>query len=103
MGEVNNDQDRIVIIVGFADRRRALVDEFSGAAVDGKDRDLGVTTVARVLEQRDLRYNKTQDRNGKGGSAYKGLPLVNRENGSKDLQVELRLVRVRNDLYLLFL
>ena len=29
--------------------------------------------------------------------------MVNRENGSEDLQVELRLVRVRGDLYLLFL
>lgn len=36
-GEVNNDQDRIVIVVSFADRRRALVHEFSTAAVDGKD------------------------------------------------------------------
>ena len=30
--EVANDYDRVVIIVGLADRRRALVNEFSGPA-----------------------------------------------------------------------
>ena len=48
--EVNNDQDRIVIVIGFADRRRGLVDEFSGAAVDGKDLDLGVAAVPHVFK-----------------------------------------------------
>jgi hypothetical protein len=47
---VNNDQDGIVIIVSFADCRRALVDEFSGAAVDGKDLDLGMAAVTRVFK-----------------------------------------------------
>ena len=46
---MNNDQDGIVIIVGFADRRGTLVDEFSGAAVDGKNLDLGMAAVTRVL------------------------------------------------------
>ena len=29
--------------------------------------------------------------------------MINRENGSEDLQVELRLLRISGDLYLLFL
>ena len=47
---MNNDQDRKIIIVSLVDRRRALVSDFSGAAVDGKDLDLGMAAVTRVFK-----------------------------------------------------
>src|SRR5437660_7588433 len=87
--KVDNYHDRIVIILGLADRRSALVNEFSGPLVDRVDLNLGMTAVPDILKECDFRHNKTQDRHRKGGSTHKRLPLVNRENRSEDLQVQL--------------
>ena len=43
--EVANDHDRVVIILGLAHRRRALVNEFSGRAVNRIDLNLGMAAV----------------------------------------------------------
>jgi hypothetical protein len=48
--EVANDYDRVVIILGLADRRRALVNELSGHGVNRVDLNLGMAAVLYVFE-----------------------------------------------------
>ena len=53
--EVANDHDRVVIILGLADRRRALVNEFSGRAVNRVDLNLGMAAVLPDFRKPDCR------------------------------------------------
>ena len=55
----------------------------------------------KTFKQWDFRHDKTHERNGKGRRTNKRLPLVHPENGSKDFQVQLRLLGIGGGPYVL--
>src|SRR5207244_8102530 len=79
--EVDNDHDRIVIILGLADRRSALVNEFSVPFADCLDLNLAMAAVPHIFNKCVFGNNKTKIRNRKGGKTPKRRPYINRENG----------------------
>ena len=100
---MNNDQEGIVIILGVAGHRRGLGHELAVGGVDRIDLNLCIAAVPHVFKQRDLRHGKANERNQKGGRAHERLPLINREDRSKDFQAQLSLFWISNNLHFLCL
>ena len=73
---MDNEHECIIIIPGGADRRKALINELSSSAINRVDFNFGLAAVPQVLEERDLRYGKPQDRNCECGSTRKRLSLI---------------------------
>ena len=100
---MDNDQQREIIMIGFADCRRARADEISGLAVGRKDFNLSMTAVLHVSKECNLWNSDTYKRHRESRSPDKRLSLVHRKNRCKHLQMQLRQRRICGDPYSLAL
>src|SRR5512145_272216 len=84
-------------MLGLADTRSALADEFAGFAVDRGDLNFSIAAMLHVSIKWDLRHDEIDERHGKGGGAEKRLRPVDAKNRSKNFQAQLRLLRFRGN------
>ena len=101
--EMDNDQDRIIIILAPTHCGRTFIEELSAIFIDRKAFKRRMAAMFYISKQRDFGDRHPEERNGKGRSPYEGLGLVNPENGSKYFYPELRLLRIGNNIYLMSL
>ena len=98
---MDNDQDRIIIILAPTHCGRTFIEELSAIFIDRKAFKGGMTAMFDISKQRDFGDRHPEKRNGKGRSPDKGLGLVNPENGSKYFYAELRFLRIGNNIDLM--